>query len=104
MLPELQKISLTDFRNHASMAVRWVEESGGHLWITRHGKVKSVLIPRYEADMLDRVLMWHEGDHIAELEREYTRWKAAKAIQAHEHARRLKAGWANKWQKTLNDR
>ncbi|WP_299938284.1 hypothetical protein [uncultured Pelagimonas sp.] len=89
---EYQRIAISQFREEAGKRLKWVEEQGGHLWLTRHGKHVAAVIPFYQLKMLEALLGKVETQKANELEREYSRWRAAKSVQAAEELARLTAG------------
>ncbi|MFW2544642.1 hypothetical protein ACN2XU_18555 [Primorskyibacter sp. 2E107] len=70
----------------------WVERQGGHLWLTRHGTPVAAVIPFHEMKVLDAVLGKSETSHVAQVERDYHRFRAAKVVQEAEEIARMVEG------------
>lgn len=89
---EYRRISISRFREKAGKDLKWVEQIGGHLWLTRHGKHVAAVIPFYQLKMLEELLGQVESQKAQRLEQEYSRWRAAKSVQAAEELARLNSG------------
>jgi prevent-host-death family protein len=80
MLPQFHAITAQDFRENLSEQVRWVEDQGAHIWITKHGKHVAAVIPIPHLRMLEALLSGTLDDKRARLEQEYRAWKRAVAL------------------------
>ncbi len=89
---DYQRIAISQFREEAGKRLKWVEEKGGHLWLTRHGKHVAAVIPFYQLKILEELLGGVETQKAQRLEREYSRWRSAKSVQAAEETARLNSG------------
>jgi len=89
---EYRRVPVSQFREGAGMWMEWVAQEGGHVWLTRHGREVAAVIPFYQLKMLEELMGTTETRVAERLERDYTRFRAAKTVQAHEEAARLLAG------------
>ncbi len=89
---EFRRLPVSRFREEAGIWMDWVAHEGGHIWLTRHGKHMAAVIPFYQLKMLEALLGRTESDKAVRLEQEYSRFRAAKTVQAHEERARLDAG------------
>ncbi|MBR9653149.1 hypothetical protein [Thalassovita aquimarina] len=74
-------VPVTEFRRDATKLTNWVLQSGGRVWITKHGTASCAVVPMFQCELLEK---W-EGRSLAEerrrLDRLYARWKAVKASE-----------------------
>ena len=74
-------VPLTDFRRDCAKEVDWVRHMGGRVWLTRHGKIVAAVVPNFQCEMLERFERHSLAEERARIERNYARFKAAKAGQ-----------------------
>ena len=79
MLSPYRLLPLTEFRRDCATQVNWVRHMGGRLWLTRHGKVVAAVVPNHQCEMLERFERNSLEEERARIERDYARFKAAKA-------------------------
>ncbi|WP_425099369.1 hypothetical protein [Tropicibacter sp. S64] len=87
-----RKMPVSRFREEAGKSMQYVEKFGGHLWLTRHGKFVGAVIPFYQLRVLESILDEDMTNHAMKMERDYHRWRRAKAVQAAEETQRLLDG------------
>ncbi len=74
----LRKLSLTDFRIHASKNVNWVIENNAHIWLLKHGRPAAGVVPAHHMRALDRMMGKPMDQHESEMERILQDWRFAK--------------------------
>ncbi|MBV2358496.1 hypothetical protein KUH32_01800 [Thalassococcus sp. CAU 1522] len=92
MQSEFRAVPLTRFREQTAKHVDWVDRWGGHLWLSRHGRFVAGVVPFYQLELLAALEGRDETEARRRLEEEYTRFRAAKSVQARAEAARLDAG------------
>ena len=92
MMSVNRAVTLTKFRENPGKFLTWVEDEGGHVWLTRHGKHVAAVIPFHEMKVLEALLGQSETARVEQIEKEYRRFRSAKAVQAHEERARLSEG------------
>ncbi len=80
MLPQFHVMTVQNFRENLSEQVRWVENMGAHVWISKHGKHVAAVIPIHHLRMLEALLGGTLDGKRAKLEDEYRAWKRAVAL------------------------
>lgn len=89
---EIRAMSITEFRENVAAQLRYVERTGGQLWLQRRGRVGCAVVPFYQVKVLDALLGASVEEKADGLNREYEAHAAAKRIQAREELARLERG------------
>ena len=89
---EIRAMSITEFRENVAEPLRWVEESGGQVWLQRRGVVGCAVVPFYQVKVLDTLLSASVAQKAEALNREYAGYAAAKRVQQAEERARLARG------------
>lgn len=89
---EIRAMSITEFRENVAAQLRYVEQTGGQLWLQRRGRVGCAVVPFYQVKVLDTLLGASVEEKADGLNREYEAHAAAKRIQAAEDRARLERG------------
>lgn len=92
MRSENLKVGIKEFRKDASSYLRWVEETGAQLWLTRHGRIRSAVVPFYQVELLEKLLDPSMQEHTRATQEAYDRWLEAKRAQRTVETARLATG------------
>ncbi|WP_040604841.1 hypothetical protein [Sagittula stellata] len=90
---EIRAMSITEFRENVAAQLRYVERTGGQLWLQRRGRVGCAVVPFYQVKVLDTLLGASVEEKARGMEAEYAAHALAKTIQAREELARLERGF-----------
>lgn len=92
MLPEHLDLTYSRFREAPGKYLAFVEKTGGHLWLHRHGRFRAAVIPSHHLTLLETLIGTDLREERGAMERKWEKLRRAKAAQLQQEMRRAEAG------------